>query len=152
MAFGRRTAEEKAALRAEKDKRKAESRERLRSVIDERRGAENERRGAENEKRTQVLTGMLQPDESVLALLTTAEAVMKKLVLFTPKRVLVAPVHDPASAESIPYRSITGFAASNFITKDIKLNVSGRRGQLELSFSSADDRDKALAILSANAV
>jgi hypothetical protein len=51
---------------AEKAQRKAESRERMRSVIDE-------SRRAESEKRTQVLTAMLQPDESVLAL-TTAEA------------------------------------------------------------------------------
>lgn len=143
MSFTRRTADEKAALRAEKAQRKAEIRERLQSQV-------KETRETEEQRRREALTAVLQADEPVVALFKTAEALMKKYVLFTPKRLLVASVHSPSDAESIPYRSITSFAASNFITKDIKLTVAGRKDTLELSFDDASERDEAMAVLNTN--
>lgn len=111
-----------------------------------------ESREADEQRRREALTALLQPDEPTLALFKTAEALMKKYVLFTPKRLLVASVHSPSDAESIPYRSITGFAASNFITKDIKLSVVGRKDSLELSFDDIVERDEAIALLNSHAL
>lgn len=70
-----------------------------------------------------VARGPLQTDESIEALLKTAETVMKKYVL-----------------------------PSNFITKDIALDITGRRDRLELRFKKVEDRDRALEILNARAV
>jgi hypothetical protein len=144
VRFGRRPLEERQALRAEKARRKEETRERLRARM-------VEHRRAEEEKQTRALLSLLGPDEEVLGLFETAEALMKKYVLFTPKRLLVASVSDPASTgESIPYRSISSFATSNFITKDVRLTVTGRRDNVELSFDNADLREQVLALLNAH--
>jgi hypothetical protein len=76
---------------------------------------------------------------------------MKKDLIFTSKRLIVAPVHGE-DTESIPYRAITGFRTSNFITKDINLEVSGRRESVDLLFKEQAERDRALEILNTYAL
>jgi hypothetical protein len=66
-------------LKAEKAQRKAEAHERFEARVAECRA--DPRRQAEEESRRQVLRASLQPDEPELALLKTAETVMKKYVL-----------------------------------------------------------------------
>jgi hypothetical protein len=147
MAFRRRSDAEKAA-------RKQRSAEFRTDFESKREAARQERRAAregEEEKRVATLKGALGPEEVVVAIFKTAEVLMKKYALFTDRRLLVAPVHAPQTPESIPYRSITGFAAANFVTKDIKLRVLSRDG-LELQFNTAEERDQALAILNERAV
>jgi hypothetical protein len=56
------------------------------------------------------------------------------------------------SEESIPYRAITGFRTSSFITKDINLEVSGRRDSVDLLFKEQAERDRALEILNTHAL
>jgi hypothetical protein len=71
---------------------------------------------------------------------------MKKDLVFTSKRLIIAPVHSE-DWESIPYRAVTGTRSGNFITKDIHLSVVGRRDQLKLMFEKESDRDRALEVL-----
>ena len=136
----RRSREEKAARRAAKEERKAELRERLRGPIEERRREDDERRRA-------ALMELLEPDEEVELLLQTAEAVMKKFVCMTPKRLLLSSVHDTKRADSIMYRAINGYSTSNFITKDLALDVAGRRDKLTLQFRTEEERQEAIRVL-----
>ena len=142
MAF-RRSPEDRAARREAKQQRKIETRERLRGLVEERRRDERGRQEG-------VLTAMLEEGEEVEALLQTAEALMKKYVLLTSKRLIVASAHDPRRAESILYRAINGHSTSNFITRDLALEIAGRRDKLELRFETDDERSQALRVLQAH--
>lgn len=139
----RRNQEEKAARREAKAKRKNESRERLRGLM-------NERHQEEEERRRAALMQMLEPDEQVEALLRTSEAVMKKYVCLTSKRLLVASFHDPKRADSIMYRAINGYSTSNFITRDLALDITGRRDKLTLQFRTDEERQEAIRVLQAH--
>jgi hypothetical protein len=143
----RKTLEEKAAANAEKEARKAELRAKWDAARAERKRAKFEERA----KRLERMKGTLQPDETLEAEFRTAEPLIKKDLLFTSKRLLIAPVHGD-DIESIPYRVITSFNTRNLITRDLVLHVQGRRNALELLFDNGADRDRALDVLNRHAV
>jgi hypothetical protein len=97
---------------------------------------------------------MLEPDESVLFLFKTTLGVMKKYVLFTQTRLVVSSVLEPGKeAQSIPYRSVTSFAKSDFLgVKNITVNVAGRDDELKLYFESDEDSASILSILQTHAL
>ena len=147
MVFRRKTPEEKAARREHSEQFKKESREMWETARKVRKRANQER----DEKRLAALRALLQPDETLEATLRTAEVLMKKDVLFTTKRVIIASTAD--TVESIPYRSISRFHTStSFLGKSVTLEVAGRRGSLELGFDDVADRDRAVAILNQYAI
>jgi hypothetical protein len=152
MAFGRRSSEERAAHRQAKEQRKAETRERLMAHVEKRRREEEDKRREAEDKRIEALTAVLQPGEEVEALFKTAEAVMKKYVLLTSARLIVASVHTPNQAESILYRAISSFETSKFITRDIALEIAGRRDRLELQLQNDEERDEVLRVLQSHLV
>jgi hypothetical protein len=143
MPFHRKTAEEKAARREAKWQQKEETRARLKAI-----GVATV--SEEENKRREKLTALLQPDEEVEALLKASGKLTATYVLFTSKRLIVAPASNPGRAESILYRAIGGFTTSNFITKDVSLDITGRRDRLELAFKTAEERDEALRLLQAH--
>jgi len=138
----RKTPEERAAAKAEKEARSAESRAKWDAARQERQREKQDHRAARLDK----IKATLQPDETVEADFRTAENIMKKDVVFTSKRLLIAPVQG-TDFESIPYRAITGFRTTNFITRDINIAVSGRSGTVDLLFKDESERDRALEIL-----
>jgi hypothetical protein len=136
----RKTPEEKAAAKAEKQARAAEISAKW-----------DEMKAQERAKRLERMKGELQPDETFEAEFRTAEAMMKKNLLFTSKRLLISPTHGD-DIESIPHRAITSFSTKNFITRDLVLRAQGRRDALELLFDNEAERDRARDILNRHAV
>ncbi len=103
----------------------------------------------EEAQRLQKIKDQLQPDETVEAEFRTAEVMMWKDLVFTSKRLIVV---RGENMESIPYRAMTGFTTENFMPKGINLWVAGRKHKLELTFTDAADRDRALEILNKHAL
>jgi hypothetical protein len=138
----RKSPEEKAAAKAEKDARKASLRAQWEEGKEQQRAERTERR----EERMEKVRATLAPNETVEAELRTAETVMKKDLIFTSRRLIIG-LASGENWESVPYRAITGIGTSNFLTKDIDLTVVGRRGELKLVFDEDADRDRALEVL-----
>ena len=101
----------------------------------------DERRQEEEERRRAALMEMLEAGEQVEALLHTSEAVMKKYVCLTSKRLSAGSFHDLKRADSIMYRAINGYSTSNLITRDLALDITGRRtNKLTLQFRGDQER------------
>jgi hypothetical protein len=138
----RKSPEEKAAAKAERDARVAA----LRAEWEERQEQRREETTERIEKRMEKVKATLAPDETVEAELRTTGTLMKKDLIFTSKRLLIGLVSGE-DWESIPYRAISGTRSGHFITKDIHLTVVGRPGTLTLMFDDEADRDRALEVL-----
>lgn len=139
----RKTEEEKASARADKEARKAEILAKWDAARAERQAVKTTQREARIDK----IRALLAADEMIEADFTTAELMMKKDAVFTTKRLLIAPAVPGGAIESIPYRSITAFRSENFITKNVLIEAQGQRDSLELAFDQEADRDRAIEVL-----
>jgi hypothetical protein len=131
VIFRRRTPEEKAARRAKWEERRQASRARWESD-----------KAARKQAETDALKALLQPGEEIELQLTTGEVIMKKEVIVTSKRLILAPGGAASSAKSIPFRSITALDTSQFVTHDLRLTIQGEKDKLELTFKEKADRDR----------
>lgn len=146
MPFRRRSDEENAARAERRAEKKAQAKQRA----DEFRANWSAEREKRKTAEVDSMKALLQEGETLDGMFRTNDVIVKKHVLVTSRRIIIG--FEAESAESIFYRHIAGLDTSNFITKDFSLAVSGRKDKVNLTFQSADDRDRLRDLISARLV
>src|SRR5438093_506217 len=129
MPWFRRTRDERGQKRREKQAALEQRRERAKQLRDERRETSRERKEREYTQEAAKWQELVQPGEDLLVLARTEDAVMKKWVLVTSRRLLIG--SDATRAYAYPGAAITGYQVSSMLgTKTVTVWMSGDKAEL----------------------